>query len=108
VTGSSTARGLGNFFPKRIQGTGMNVTFERTILDDDVLQGKIPNAEDLQKLPYTRAILNESMRFRPPAGILLRKVARDTEVDGYFLKAGRLAIFSIFISQFVFGELVDW
>jgi cytochrome P450 len=63
---------------------------------DDVLQGKIPNAEDLQKLPYTRAILNESMRFRPPAGILLRKVARDTEVDGYFLKAGRLAIFSIF------------
>lgn len=63
---------------------------------NEVLQGKIPNAEDLQKLPYTRAILNESMRFRPPAGILLRKVARDTEVDGYFLKAGRFAIFSIF------------
>jgi cytochrome P450 len=63
---------------------------------DGLVQGKIPNAEDLQQLVYTRAVLNESMRFRPPAGILLRKVNKDTEVDGYFLKAGRLAIFSIF------------
>ena len=63
---------------------------------DGLLQGKIPNAEDLQQLVYTRAILNESMRLRPPAGILLRKVNKDTEVDGYFLKAGRPAIFSIF------------
>jgi cytochrome P450 len=63
---------------------------------DGLLQGKIPNAEDLQQLVYTKAILNESMRLRPPAGILLRKVNKDTEVDGYFLKAGRPAIFSIF------------
>jgi len=63
---------------------------------DGLLQGKIPDAEDLQQLVYTRAILNESMRFRPPAGIMLRKVNKDTEVDGYSLKAGRLAIFSIF------------
>ena len=63
---------------------------------DGLPQGKIPDAEDLQQLVYTRAILNESLRFRPPAGIMLRKVNKDTEVDGYFLKAGRLAIFSIF------------
>ncbi|SFO37533.1 cytochrome P450 [Nitrosospira briensis] len=63
---------------------------------DGLPQGKIPNAEDLQQLVYTRAVLNESMRFRPPAGILVRKVSRDTEVDGYSLKSGRLAIFSIF------------
>jgi cytochrome P450 len=63
---------------------------------DGLLQGRIPDAEDLQQLVYTRAILNESMRFRPPAGIMLRKVNKDTEVDGYSLKAGRLAIFSIF------------
>ena len=63
---------------------------------DRVLQGKIPDAEDLQQLVYTRAVLSESMRLRPPASFLLRKVSKDTEVDGYFLKAGRLAIFSIF------------
>ena len=63
---------------------------------DGLLQGKIPDAEDLQQLVYTRAVLSESIRLRPPASFLLRKVDKDTEVDGYFLKAGRLAIFSIF------------
>jgi cytochrome P450 len=63
---------------------------------DGLPQGKIPNAEDLQQLVYTRVVLNESMRFRPPAGILVRKVSRDTEIDGYSLKPGRLVIFSIF------------
>lgn len=63
---------------------------------DGLLQGRIPNAEDLQQLAYTRAVLSESMRLRPPAGFLLRKVNKDTEVDGYLLKAGRSAIFSIY------------
>ena len=51
---------------------------------DDLLQGKIPNAEDLQQLAYTRAILNESMRFHPPVSFMMCKVSKDTEVDGYF------------------------
>ena len=63
---------------------------------DGLLKGKIPSAEDLQQLAYTRAVLNESMRLRPPAAFLLRKVNKDTEVDGYLLKAGKPAIFSIF------------
>jgi len=63
---------------------------------DGLLQGRIPNAEDLQQLAYTRAVLSESLRLRPPAGFLLRKVNKDTEVDGYLLKAGRSAIFSIY------------
>ncbi len=63
---------------------------------DSVLQGKTPSLEDIQELHYTKAILNESMRFRPPVGLMLRKINRDTVVDGYPLKAGRLAIFSIY------------
>ncbi|ODT80401.1 MAG: cytochrome P450 [Nitrosomonadales bacterium SCN 54-20] len=63
---------------------------------DGLLQGRIPNADDLQQLAYTRAVLSESLRLRPPAGFLLRKVNKDTEVDGYLLKAGRSAIFSIY------------
>jgi len=62
----------------------------------DRLQGKIPDAEDLQQLAYTRAVLSEAMRIRPPAGILIRKVNQDTEIDGYAFKAGSLAIFSIY------------
>ncbi len=63
---------------------------------DTLVQGKIPTAEDLQQLVYTRAVLNESMRFRPPVGIMMRRISRDTELDGYLLKQGRLVIFSIY------------
>jgi cytochrome P450 len=62
----------------------------------DQLQGNTPDAAALQQLAYTRAVLNEAMRLRPPAGILIRKVSRDTEIDGYAFKAGSLAIFSIY------------
>jgi cytochrome P450 len=63
---------------------------------DALLHGEIPTAEDLQQLVYTRAVLNESMRLRPPVGIMMRKIVKDTEVDSYSLKQGRLAMFSIY------------
>jgi cytochrome P450 len=63
---------------------------------DALLQGEIPTAEELQQLIYTRAVLNESMRLRPPVGIMMRKIVKDTKIDGYSLKQGRLAIFSIY------------
>jgi cytochrome P450 len=63
---------------------------------DNLLQGKTPDAEDLKQLIYTRAVLNESMRFRPPVGMMIRNLSKDTEIDGYIFKAGRLAIFSIY------------
>jgi cytochrome P450 len=62
----------------------------------DNLQGNIPTAENLQQLVYTKAVLNESMRLRPPVGIMMRRISKDTELDGYLLKQGRLAIFSIY------------
>jgi cytochrome P450 len=63
---------------------------------DTLLQGNIPTAEDLQQLVYTKAVLNESMRFRPPVGIMMRRISKDTELDGYLLKQSRLVIFSIY------------
>ena len=62
----------------------------------ELLQGKVPDAEDLQSLVYTRAVLNESLRIRPPVGMMLRKINKDTELDGYLLKGGGLAIFGIY------------
>ncbi|WAK00761.1 cytochrome P450 [Methylobacter sp. YRD-M1] len=62
----------------------------------DQLQGNIPDAKALQQLVYTRAVLSEAMRIRPPAGILIRKISQDTEIDGYAFKADSLAIFSIY------------
>ncbi len=60
------------------------------------LQGKVPDEADLQALVYTRAVLNESMRFRPPVGLIMRKVNKETEIDGYTLKANSLVMFSIY------------
>jgi len=53
-------------------------------------------AEQLDQLPYTRAVLFEAMRMRPPAALLIRKIERDTCLKDYELKAGSLAMFSIY------------
>ncbi len=63
---------------------------------DDILQGKTADIDSLQQLTYSRAVLNEAMRVRPPAGIVMRKIVKDTELDGHSLKAGSLAVFSIY------------
>lgn len=58
--------------------------------------GKKPEPSDLQAMTYTKAVLSESMRIRPPVGVMMRKISRDTEIDGYALRAGSLAIFGIY------------
>lgn len=42
-----------------------------------VLQGRAARMEDLDQLVYTRAVLSESMRVRPPAWLLGRKALTD-------------------------------
>jgi cytochrome P450 len=61
-----------------------------------VLDGRIPAGEQLEQLTYTKAVLSEALRLRPPAGILIRKVTRDTRLRNYALKAGNLAMISIY------------
>jgi cytochrome P450 len=51
---------------------------------DAVLGGRIPTAEDLPKLPYTRMIIEEAMRVYPPApGITIREAREADEVCGF-------------------------
>ncbi len=59
---------------------------------DRVLQGKTPNADDLQHLPYTRAIFDESLRLYPPAPAVQRKAATNATVCGLPLPAGALVL----------------
>ena len=59
---------------------------------DRVLQGRTPNADDLQHLPYTRAIFDESIRLYPPAPAVQRKAATSTTVGGLPLPAGALVL----------------
>ncbi len=47
---------------------------------DEVLQGRIPTYQDLQSLPYTRAIIEETLRLYPPVPILGRESTEATSV----------------------------
>jgi len=59
---------------------------------DRVLQGRTPNADDLQHLPYTRALFDESLRLYPPAPAVQRKAATRTTVCGVSLPEGAFVL----------------
>ncbi len=59
---------------------------------DRVLQGRMPNADDLPHLPYTRAVFDESLRLYPPAPAVQRKAATRTTVGGLSLSEGALVL----------------
>jgi cytochrome P450 len=53
---------------------------------DEVLTGQPPAMEHLPKLPYTRMILDETLRLYPPTFSLSRKALADDEIGGYTLR----------------------
>ena len=55
---------------------------------DRVLGERTPTFPDLKALPYTRNVLRESLRLRPPVGMVPRTVVADDELGGYPLQAG--------------------
>ena len=56
---------------------------------DTVLGGRIPTAEDLPNLPYTRMIIEEAMRVYPPApAISMREAKAEDELCGYKVTPG--------------------
>jgi cytochrome P450 len=59
---------------------------------DRVLQGRMPKADDLQHLPYTRAVFDESLRLYPPVPAIQRKAATRAIVSGLSLPAGAVVL----------------
>lgn len=49
---------------------------------------RIPTAEDLADLPFTRAVIAETARLSPPAWLLSRRVAEPLTIDTYLVPAG--------------------
>ncbi|MGI9166311.1 MAG: cytochrome P450 [Pyrinomonadaceae bacterium] len=50
---------------------------------DEVLGGRLPAMEDLQRLKYTDMIVREAMRLYPPAYGLGREAIEDCEIGGF-------------------------
>jgi cytochrome P450 len=61
---------------------------------DAVLQGRVPEFNDVAQLRYTEMVLAESMRLYPPAWALGRLSLDEYEVGGYRLPAGSLVLLS--------------
>ena len=54
----------------------------------DVLGDRLPEHEDLRKLTYTVAVVEEVMRLYPPVWLLPRIAQADDEIGGYHVPAG--------------------
>jgi cytochrome P450 len=59
---------------------------------DTTLQGRLPEYGDLGNLPYTRMVIDESMRLYPPAWAFSRQALDDDELGGFRLPRGWLAL----------------
>ena len=62
-----------------------------------VLNGRLPDYDDLERLPYTRAVLAESMRLYPPAWILARQAKGSFRLGSYEFAAGTVCMMSQWI-----------
>jgi cytochrome P450 len=64
---------------------------------DDALDGAPQGAEDAARLPYTEAVLLESMRLYPPAWGIERRAIRDQAIGGHVIPAGAAVLMPTFV-----------
>lgn len=60
----------------------------------EVLDGRLPAADDIDRLVYTRQVLSEAMRLYPPAWVIGREALEPFEVGGCRLPAGSVILLS--------------
>jgi len=61
---------------------------------DATLSGRAPSIEDLPNLPYTQAVVSESLRIRPPAWAIGRTVVADHRANDVPIRAGSIVVVS--------------
>jgi len=66
---------------------------------DRVLAGRRPTADDVPRLPYTRAVVDETLRLFPPAWVIPRRAGADETIDGRRLPNGSLVLVSPWVTQ---------
>lgn len=55
---------------------------------DEVLDGRTPSFDDADRLPWTKAVVQESLRLSPPAWMVGRKAVEEDRIGGYRIPAG--------------------
>jgi cytochrome P450 len=57
--------------------------------------GRVPSYDDLKQLPWTLAVLKETMRLYPPAYILARRVIEDVVIGNHQLKKHTILLVNV-------------
>lgn len=63
---------------------------ERVEKEVDSLGGRDPGFDDLERLAFTRRVVQETLRLYPPAWSTTREAIADDEIDGYRIPKGTL------------------
>lgn len=63
---------------------------------DEVLQGRIPDFDDIPNLSYTRQVIEETLRLYPPVWLFTRKAIKADHIGDYYAAPGT----DIFISPY--------
>lgn len=66
---------------------------------DYVIGNRFPTTEDIKKLEYTRMVIKETLRMRPPAWAIGRQALNDCEIGGQEIKAGSVVIISQWVTH---------
>jgi cytochrome P450 len=66
---------------------------------DAVLGGRTPAADDLPRLPYTRAVFDETLRLYPPAWGQPRESVEEDEIGGYRIPARNIVMVSQWVTH---------
>jgi cytochrome P450 len=61
---------------------------------DRVLDGRLPGMDDMIRLPYTRMVVQESMRLYPPAYVMDRELMEPLTVGGVTIPKGKTCFVS--------------
>jgi len=66
---------------------------------DRELAGRLPAADDFQRLQMTEMVFAEAMRLYSPAWIMGRRTIKECEVGGYTVPVGAIVIMSQFVTH---------
>jgi cytochrome P450 len=66
---------------------------------DEVLGGRAPEADDLPRLRWTRAVFDEALRLYPPAWALPRESVADDVVGGFRIPGGSLLVVCAWVTH---------